>query len=104
MLWGPLENEAAAKEGRKRKTFPEGGCTAARGQWPPGTSKGLLSPSEVGSSLLGRTAPLGASPGVTAASAAHTPRGGGPNSQGWDVLNRDPGRRLPHFLSGETSN
>lgn len=59
MLWGPLEKQEVAKEGRKRETFPEGGCTATRGQWPPGTNRALLSTSEVGSSSLGRTAPRG---------------------------------------------
>ena len=59
MLWGPLEKEEVAKQGRKRETLPEGGCTATRGQWPPGANRGLLSTSEVGSSSLGRTAPRG---------------------------------------------
>ena len=27
------------REGRKRETFPEGGCRAARGQWPQGPAR-----------------------------------------------------------------
>lgn len=100
MLWGPLENEEVVKEGRKRETFPEGGCRAARGQWPPGTSKGLLSTSELGPSSPGRMAPLGAPPGVTAATAAHALEGTALTL----LVNRGPGHCLPHFPSGGTSN